>query len=374
MAALLIHPTATRLTPVKLYLLAYNAASALLWAHLLYITLSFLLASRSNLVLANKSGGASPTAWWNRLVASSPLARKLFSSLPQPLAAVERYLSGSYEYKNLGWWTKYTQTLAVLEVMHAALGWVRSPVITTASQVASRAYTVWGVVEAVPQVSGSAQGITCESILRAQALTWVVAGSFSGAARLQLGLWSALLTTPQTHSSPLFTTMLLAWSLTEVVRYTYYFTSLLSIRLPFLDWLRYTTFYPLYPLGAASEAFIAFSTLPSLSTLPLPDWVRNVSFNPLRTLITHLPDSLRKALVSTTWGRRVLWNLARMGVKSKVAKAMGREWAMVDYARLGLFAGWWPALWVLYAYMIGQRKKVLGKGKGKAVGGVNKAR
>jgi very-long-chain (3R)-3-hydroxyacyl-CoA dehydratase len=56
----------------------------------------------------------------------------------------------------------------------------------------------------------------------------------------------------ETHSSPLFTTMLLAWSLTEVIRYTYYATSLLGIKIRALDWLRYTTFLPLYPLGAAS--------------------------------------------------------------------------------------------------------------------------
>lgn len=62
------------------------------------------------------------------------------------------HLKGSYDYHNLGWWTKWTQTLAVLEVVHAALGWVRSPVGTVASQVASRLWTVWGVVEAAPEI------------------------------------------------------------------------------------------------------------------------------------------------------------------------------------------------------------------------------
>lgn len=47
---------------------------------------------------------------------------------------------------------KWTQTLAVLEVVHAALGWVRSPLGTVASQVASRLWTVWGVVEAAPEI------------------------------------------------------------------------------------------------------------------------------------------------------------------------------------------------------------------------------
>jgi very-long-chain (3R)-3-hydroxyacyl-CoA dehydratase len=124
--------------------LAYNVVSAALWANLLYITISFLLTSRP--------GSIKATSYWARLIASSPLA-SVFSSLPSPVAAGSHYLSGSYNYKNLGWLTKWTQTLAVLEVVHAGLGWVRSPVLTTASQVASRVYTVWGVVEAVPKVS-----------------------------------------------------------------------------------------------------------------------------------------------------------------------------------------------------------------------------
>lgn len=138
----------TRLTPVKIYLLAYNIISAALWANLLYITLSFLVTSRT--------GKNINTSYWTRLISSSsPLARWLFSSLPRPLAVVQRHLTGSYAYKNLGWLTKWTQTLAVLEVVHAALGVVRSPIGTTASQVASRVYTVWGVVEAVPKVGRS---------------------------------------------------------------------------------------------------------------------------------------------------------------------------------------------------------------------------
>jgi very-long-chain (3R)-3-hydroxyacyl-CoA dehydratase len=133
------------LSPLKIYLLGYNVVSALLWANLLYITISFLLTGRP--------GSPTSTSYWTRMVHSSPLARRLLSSLPPPLGTVSHYLSGSYNYKNLGWLTKWTQTLAVLEVVHAALGWVRSPILTTASQVASRVYTVWGVVEAVPKVS-----------------------------------------------------------------------------------------------------------------------------------------------------------------------------------------------------------------------------
>lgn len=56
--------------------------------------------------------------------------------------------------------------------------------------------------------------------------------------------------------------MTLAWEVTEVIRYTYYALNILNIEPYPLLWLRYTTFYALYPIGAGSEAFLMFSTLP----------------------------------------------------------------------------------------------------------------
>lgn len=53
----------------------------------------------------------------------------------------------------MGNWVKFTQTLAVLDVVHAALGLVKSNVGTAASQVFSRLWAVWAVVEMVPEVS-----------------------------------------------------------------------------------------------------------------------------------------------------------------------------------------------------------------------------
>lgn len=56
--------------------------------------------------------------------------------------------------------------------------------------------------------------------------------------------------------------MLLAWSATEVVRYSFYGFTLLEKIPSWLLWLRYTTFYLLYPIGATSEAAGIYSTLP----------------------------------------------------------------------------------------------------------------
>lgn len=76
----------------------------------------------------------------------------------------------------------------------------------------------------------------------------------------------------------------------------------------------------------------------------------------------------------------------------------GRAWGPMEVAKLGLFCVWWPckcapacslpshmviitsyteaahssshtALYALYTYMLKQRKKVLGKGKGRVLGG-----
>jgi len=58
--------------------------------------------------------------------------------------------------------------------------------------------------------------------------------------------------------------MILSWSLTEVIRYAFYIFSLLGKEPPrLLTYLRVTTFYVLYPLGAGSEAFLIFATVSS---------------------------------------------------------------------------------------------------------------
>lgn len=66
--------------------------------------------------------------------------------------------------------------------------------------------------------------------------------------------------------------MVLSWSITEVIRYTFYALNLVGLEPYPLLWLRYTTFWLLYPTGAASEAFLIFSTLPDLKKTPLVDW------------------------------------------------------------------------------------------------------
>lgn len=56
-------------------------------------------------------------------------------------------------YTAVGWQTKMVQSFAILEVIHSLLGWVRSPVTTTAMQVASRFTLVWGIAGQYEAVS-----------------------------------------------------------------------------------------------------------------------------------------------------------------------------------------------------------------------------
>jgi very-long-chain (3R)-3-hydroxyacyl-CoA dehydratase len=96
--------------------------------------------------------------------------------------------------------------------------------------------------------------------------------------------------------------MVLAWSLTEVIRYAFYATSLIS-QVPYaLLYLRYTTFFVLYPLGAGSEAFLIYSTLPSSSPHPIPTW------------------------------RSWVWGI----------------WTLSDYIRGAMFLIWWPGKYCLF--------------------------
>jgi very-long-chain (3R)-3-hydroxyacyl-CoA dehydratase len=65
-----------------------------------------------------------------------------------------------------------------------------------------------------------------------------------------------------TRKSPAYSTMLLAWSFTEVVRYSYFVFNLSGVGVPKLwTWLRYNTFLVLYPLGVASECWLVWRAI-----------------------------------------------------------------------------------------------------------------
>ncbi|KAF9461293.1 tyrosine phosphatase-like protein [Collybia nuda] len=257
---------------IKHYLVAFNIISALGWAYIFILIILHLL---------NLDGKGSVTVAATSKTASSTLSR-FFSSLSifrasgGSTAAIESrvptvlqplYRRSTTTFTRVGWPTAFVQSLALLEVLHVLLGWVRSPLQTTTMQVSSRLVLVWGITEQFANV----------------------------------------------RSNPLYTSMVFAWSTTEIIRYSFYACNLLGYEPKILLYLRYTTFYVLYPLGASSEAFLIYATLPSSS--PIPGW--------------------------KSWYQGL--------------------WKPTDYFRGLLFLIWWPGLYVMYTYMIVQRRKVLKK-------------
>lgn len=132
---------------------------------------------------------------------------------------------------------KYFQTGALLEILHCAFGIVPSSVVLTAFQVMSRVFLTWAVTHSVREVQNE------DSVL-------------------------------------LF---VVAWTVTEIIRYSFYTFSLLN-HLPYIvKWARYTLFIVLYPMGVTGELFTIYSALPfvrqtSLYSITLPNkW--NFSFD-----------------------------------------------------------------------------------------------
>jgi len=80
------------------------------------------------------------------------------------------------------------------------------------------------------------------------------------ASRLLL-VWPIVNTFPFLARSPVYSSMLLAWSVTEIIRYGYFTFTLSGYSPGFLSWLRYNTFYILYPLGISSECYLIYSAI-----------------------------------------------------------------------------------------------------------------
>lgn len=92
---------------------------------------------------------------------------------------------------------------------------MRAPIATTAMQVASRLLLVWPVVNNFPFLA----------------------------------------------KSPAYSSMLLAWSVTEVIRYSYFVFNLSGYSPRIITWLRYNAFFVLYPLGISSECWLIWEAI-----------------------------------------------------------------------------------------------------------------
>ncbi len=110
-----------------------------------------------------------------------------------------------------------SQGMAILEVLHAQIRWVSSPPLTTALQVGSRIFILFLINLLPSDAYLELLGIT------GLHMVWI------------------------------------AWGLTEIVRYSFYFLGLLGKEINGLTFLRYSLFLALYPLGVTGEILILFS-------------------------------------------------------------------------------------------------------------------
>ena len=142
--------------PVKFYLVTYNALSAAGWGYVLALIIIHLfnLDDQSDTFVAAKATASSGV--FSRVATylgaqTGPLNLKgLCQHIP---ASVKPVLArAATAHSRAGVATTFVQSFAILEVVHAALGWVRSPVVTTAMQVASRLFLVWGILDRFPEV------------------------------------------------------------------------------------------------------------------------------------------------------------------------------------------------------------------------------
>ena len=177
-------------------------------------------------------------------------------------------------YNEVEYWLKVSQTAALMEVLHSMFGLVRSSVIVTFPQVMSRIGVLWIVLDGIVMKHASTKGTVG------------------------------------------FPMLLFAWTVTEIVRYTFYTNTLLDSVVYALKWCRYSFFLVLYPVGVSGEIICIVASLPLARELGSFSYV--------------LPNNLNISF----------------------------DYVYFCYFVLSLYA---PGIYHLFTYMLSQRRKVLAK-------------
>lgn len=157
-----------------------------------------------------------PKRW---LVAYNSISASLWGIVLARTLFLASFLGQPYVYGKTHWLLTVVQCGAVVEIINSITGVVKSPVVTTTAQVFLRLLIVLGILKVLP-------------------------GSPAN-----------------THWA--YVSLSLAWSFTEVVRYSYYAAHLVdAASVPYwLTWIRYSAFYVLYPVGVVSEMTMIYMSL-----------------------------------------------------------------------------------------------------------------
>lgn len=107
-------------------------------------------------------------------------------------------------------------------------------------------------------------------------------------------VWAIVDVFPFLALSPFYSSMLIAWSVTEIIRYSFFALSLSGYQPKFLTWLRYNTFFVLYPIGISSECMLIwFATDPAGNINELYKWALYA------ILVIYVPGKLKEAECAT---------------------------------------------------------------------------
>ncbi len=102
-------------------------------------------------------------------------------------------------------------------------------------------------------------------------------------------VWAIVDQFPFLAKSAVYSSMLIAWSVTEVIRYSYFVFNLSGFSPSFMTWLRYNTFFVLYPLGISSECWLIYKAIePARAIRPELAWVLQ------SILVLYVPGMCRK--------------------------------------------------------------------------------
>jgi len=185
-------------------------------------------------------------------------------------------------WKTMGVPLMYVQSSAALEIVHSALGMVRSPLSSTFIQVMSRLLVIWG-------------------------FTW----------------WA-----PACHEHYSLLLMVMSWAAVEVPRYLFYSLNLIPAfsgdKMPSpIFALRYSLFMVLYPTGITGEILQGVAALPFLSSL-----------NPLYARIAHVYLAMYLPfgpyMILNMWGMRKRAYKKRGGGKKKSRPVNGLVWPITN--------------------------------------------
>lgn len=206
-------PTAGKLSgPVRFYLVAYNLVSFAGWLRILLAVVVFIAQGKQS--FRPLPAAVDSVLQYVRPVVAA-IAPPAFSDVPEPFGTILR--RAAMVHDQVGSIVLVFQSLAVLEILHAVIGWVPANPLVVAVQVFSRVSVLFAVAEAYP-----------------------------AAAR-----------------SPYYALMVFAWSFSEVARYPFYVNQLLNTQSYMALWNRYTWFLVLYPLGVLGEIKLILASLPA---------------------------------------------------------------------------------------------------------------